>query len=189
MKQLNDIIDAATGNKQEVSVLLRQCLVLSYLIKNDRLKGWVEKELNGYSDTDQLPEYRKVNSLAVGFFVGPFGSSISEQPLNPYVLAEEHRHFAMTAFLMQPVAAYDRGKTPAEKKERFVIPWPPALTTKYQKKFIKDYVLDRAHQQVPSAVFTALIDTIRNRVLRFALDLREELGLVSDDPTALHKRR
>ena len=185
MKLLDEIIHSATGTKQDVSVLLRQCLVLSYLLKTERLKDWIDKELNGYSSDDELPEYRKVGSVALVFFVGPFGSSISDQPLNPLVLDEEHRHFATTATLTQPIAAYDIFRSRSQKKREFMIPWPPQLTTRYQTKFMKDYVLNRAHLKISEAVFVALIDTIRNRVLRFAVDLREELGLVSDDPAAL----
>ena len=40
-----------------------------------------------------------------------------------------------------------------------------------------------------SSVFVSLIDTIRNRVLRFTLELKDELGLVSDDLAALPQGR
>jgi AbiTii-like protein len=189
MKPIDEIIEIATDNKHDIPVLLRKCLVLAYTLKNDRLKEWVDRELNGYSDVEELPEYRKVGTVALGFFVGPFHSTIADQPLNPGVLAAEHRHFATTAYLTQPIAAYDMSRSRSEKKQEFAIPWPPALTTRYQEKFIKDYVLNRAHQKIGSGAFLGLIDTIRNRVLRFALDIREELGEVSEDLTALSPQK
>jgi hypothetical protein len=185
VKLLDEIIDTATENKESISVLLRKCLVLSYQLKNDRLKEWVDKELNGYDHDDELPKYREVTAIAKGFFVGPFGSSINDQPLAPIVLKKEHQQFATTARLLQPVAAYDRTPDKSKANLKPIIHWPPDLTVMYQKDFYDGYILNRAWQEVPRTAFTAMTDTIRNRVLRFALDLRDELGFVSDDPAAL----
>jgi hypothetical protein len=57
------------------------------------------------------------------------------------------------------------------------------------RKFLEDFTLIRAWQEIGISVFPSVIDTIRNRVLRFALDLRDELGLVSDDPAALPQEK
>jgi hypothetical protein len=200
MKLLDEIIKLSTDDKESVSVLLRKCLILGYQLKNDRLKGWVEQEINGYNATDDIPEYRVIGAIAKGQFVGTFGRSITEQPLPAGVLQEKHRHFALTATLRQPIAAYDihrgRGKDDGNiqgkdgaTKQRFVIEWPPDLTVAYQSKFIQDFTLIRAWQEIGNSVFLSLIDTTRNRVLRFALDLQAELGLVSDDPAAVSQEK
>jgi hypothetical protein len=48
-------------NQASISVLLRKCLVLAHQLKNDRLRSWVENELNGYATSDaELPEYRRI---------------------------------------------------------------------------------------------------------------------------------
>ena len=96
---------------------------------------------------------------------------------------KEHRHFATTATLTQPIIAYEG--TRLRSGEKFIIPWPADLTVRYQTKFIEDFALNRAWQEIPDSVSPALIDTVRNRVLRFALELRDELGLVNDDLSAL----
>ncbi len=86
MKLLDEIVDYAVDNKQPVSVLLRKCLVLAYQLKNDKLKNWVEKELDGYGLDDEIPEYRLTGAQAKGTFFGPFNAAIYEQPLPPSVL-------------------------------------------------------------------------------------------------------
>jgi hypothetical protein len=45
MKLLKEIIELATDNHTPLTVVLRKCLVLAYSLKNERLKTWVEKEL------------------------------------------------------------------------------------------------------------------------------------------------
>ena len=186
MRLLDEIIDYAVGNEQPVSVLLRKCLILAYQLKNDRLKIWIEKELDGYNADDELPEYRHAGAPAKGTLFGPFNGVINEQPLAPLMLNEHHRHFARTVKLTQPIAAYDRERGEGEK---YIVEWPADLVLLYQSKFIQDYYLNRAWQEIPSTVIVSLVDTIRNRVLRFSLELKDELGLVSDNPEALPQEK
>jgi AbiTii len=170
MQLLDEIVDLAIDNQASISVLLRKCLVLAHQLKNDLLRSWTEKELNGYNRDDGLPEYRKLAIIARGLFIGTFGRSIQNQPLQSSVMNKEHRHFATTATLTQPIISYE-GTKDASEPSKFVIPWPADLTVRYQTKFIEDFTLNRAWQEIPASVFPALIDTVRNRVLRFALEL------------------
>jgi AbiTii len=66
---------------------------------------------------------------------------------------------------------------------------PPEMVALYQNSILKGSVLASAYQEVPGAFIVALNDTIRNRVLKFALELQEELGSVGDDPAALLPER
>jgi len=45
----------------------------------------------------------------------------------------------------------------------------------YQSKFIEGYALNRAWQVIPPSSFVALRDTIRKRILKFGLEIRDEL--------------
>ena len=167
-----------------ISTLLRRCLVLAYSLDNAKLKAWVGSELNGYAHTDDVPDYRKVPVIAKGFFVGMV-RQINDQPLPPSLLQKEHRHFAETAILTQPIAAYVPPQHGTTKEPIIGIEWPPDLTAFYQHKFIDGHVLLRAWQEIAPSNLIALIDTVRNRTLRFALQIQKELGLVSDNFSAL----
>jgi hypothetical protein len=181
---IDEIIQLAVDDKSPISTLLRRCLVLAYSLDNAKLKAWVESELNGYAHTDDVPDYRKVPVIAKGFFVGMV-RQINDQPLPPSLLQKEHRHFAETAILTQPIAAYEPPQHGTTKEPIIRIEWPPDLTAFYQHKFIDGHVLLRAWQEIAPSNFIALIDTVRNRTLRFALELQMELGLVSDNFSAL----
>jgi hypothetical protein len=107
MQLLDQIIDGATGNIEPLSNLLRKCLVLASVLKNEKLKAWAHNELNGYDNPDTLPPYRTVRIIAQGLFLGSFGRLIDDQPLPPGAMKEEHRDWARMANLTQPIAAYD----------------------------------------------------------------------------------
>jgi hypothetical protein len=108
------------------------------------------------------------------------------QPIPPAALKPEHRHFAETVVLDQPIAAYEG----ANAESSMLFKWPANLTVLYQRSFYGGrLVLNRAGQEVPGTVLVGLVDTIRTRVLHFALDLRDELGLVSDDPSEVPREK
>jgi hypothetical protein len=184
---LDEIVELASGDKVSVASLLRKCLVLAHALRNDRLKAWTEDELNGYkADDDAVPDYRKTVAIAKGFFIGSFGRQLNDQPIPPAILREQHRHFAESMVLFQPIASYEG----VGGDSQLVFEWPPNLTALYQASFFqKQYLLNRAWQEVPGSVFVGLIDTIRTRVLRFALDLRDELGPENDNLNELPKEK
>ncbi|HEY2007748.1 MAG TPA: hypothetical protein VGH23_02075 [Rhizomicrobium sp.] len=184
MKLVDDLINDATSSEVTIASLLRRFLVLAYALKNKQLQEWIEAELNGYDPKDEatIPEYRKITAFAKGLFVGPAGASIRDQPISAHILQKEHRHFALTLTLFQPIASYEHGGSADDKA---IVEWPPFLVVLYQSKFIQGFNLNRAWQEIPAAAMIGLLDTVRNRVLKFALELREELGEVADKVDAV----
>jgi hypothetical protein len=56
---IDEIINMAADGKHQLPDALRKCLILAFELKNDKLKEWAEKELNGYNRGDIISEYRK----------------------------------------------------------------------------------------------------------------------------------
>ena len=187
MNLVDEIITLSSSESASVSTLLRKCLVLAYTLHNDRLKTWAENELNGYEGEGvEVPAYRKATAQAKGLFLGPFGASIDNQPIPAEALKEHHRHWAREIILGQPIAAYEG----AEPDSRMAFAWPAGLTILYERTFFEGrYALNRAWQEVPGSVVVGLIDTIKTRVLRFALELKEELADVHNDLAEVPKER
>jgi hypothetical protein len=173
MKLLDEIIEGAVSDTQPIGTVLRKCLVLERQVKNEKFRIWLNSELDGYDNADDLPDYRTLNSISRGFFVGYAGSQINDQPIALHVMEENHRKLVDKLRLTQPAASYE-GRP--DKSADGSLPWPPSLTTKYQRKFIENFVLNRAWQEVPGSCMVGLVETVRNRVLRFALDIKDQLG-------------
>jgi AbiTii len=92
------------------------------------------------------------------------------------MLEEQHRAIVDDAAFREGIAALQLD--PQEKKVggQWRIPWPPELVALNQYSILKGSVLASAYQEVPGAFIVALNDTIRNRILKLALELQEELG-------------
>jgi hypothetical protein len=109
-----------------------------------------------------------------------YGSvALNNHPIPPALLREEDRNYAVRTNLFQPIAAYD-GQTKSGRLE-----WPADLLGRYQKKFVTDQVLVRAWQEISESTISGLLDTIKTRVLMFALELRHDLEPVRDDVSKL----
>jgi len=57
----------ATENITPVSSLLRKIKILAIKLDNKDFFDWVDRELNGYSDKDKIPEYRIVKGIPQGY--------------------------------------------------------------------------------------------------------------------------
>lgn len=172
MESLQHIIDGCLDSSRPLASTLRYCLMLSDEIDNIALRSWAENELNGYSTTDALPEYRRIYVTAKGTFCGPFGSGIKNAPLSSTILEKKHQDWATRHDFLQPIANYEHLIQRQEESHHFEIQWPPDLTLYYQHKFFRGYSLLSAWQVIPSAAVVGLIDSVRNKLLSLALQLR-----------------
>jgi AbiTii-like protein len=177
---LDDIINLATDNQQSITVLLRKCIVLGHQLKNERLKAWANKELNGYDPDDEIPSYRVLRTVAKGNFSGRFGRQMRNWQIPAMLLEDRHRDWATTSPLIHPISAYED----LSKAEGGCVqsPWDPNLVLYYQQKISNQgYSLISAWQDIPTSGIVGMLDTVRNRVLNMALEIQTEVGDKDED--------
>src|ERR1022692_2281964 len=104
---LDEIINLAVESKQPITDLLRKCIVLAHQIKNDRLKSWATRELNGYDIDDEIPPYRVLATIAKGDFSGSFGRQLRNWQIPAFLMEEQHREWATTSKLIHPLRGYE----------------------------------------------------------------------------------
>jgi hypothetical protein len=173
---LDKIIELATDTDKPLSVLLRQCVVLAYELKNDSLKAWANQELNGYTDIDKVPEYRVIYAGATGAFNAGYNFPTIKLPIPAFLLDEKHRWAATEARLTEPISSYESILQTDRTKGNLSIPWTGEMVTRYQREFIEGHALIQAWQDISYGAIVGLVDTVRNRVLNVALDIKSEIG-------------
>jgi len=187
MKLIDEIVEMASDGKRSLADALRKCLVLAFELKNEKLKEWADKELNGFGKDDAIPRYREAVLHSKGNFVGYGGARMTNRPLPLGVLQGDHWDL-LTSKLRQPIGAYEV-LCASGLNNNPTISWPPDLIHHYQSKFIEGYALSSAWQEVPMSLIIGLCEEVRNRLLRFALEIKEELGHVADKPLELPRER
>jgi AbiTii len=63
-----------------IGTLLRKCLVLQQQVKNEKFRAWLDRELDGYDQMEELPPYRVFNCVNKGLFIGG-GAMLKDQPI------------------------------------------------------------------------------------------------------------
>jgi len=173
---LDKIIELATDADKALTVLLRQCVILGHELKNDSLKKWANQELNGYADADKVPEYRVIHAGAKGQFNAGYAFPTITRQIPSFLMDEKHRWAAAEARLCEPISAYEHLAETDETKGELSIPWNGDMVTYYQGKFMDGHALTRAWQEISRGAIVGLLDTVRNRVLNVALDIKTEIG-------------
>jgi len=177
---LDDIISLAIDGKQPLPDILRKCLLLGHELKNDQLKTWANQELNGYEFGEDVPEYRIIPAPAKGNFIGPLYAQYNRHVIPSVVLEKKHREFAERVYLLQSVSAFvdvlkERDANPSGSSLSF--PWNANMVAYYQDKLMQGgFICHSAWQEISASAVAEVLDTIRNRTLNMALQIKDELG-------------
>ena len=83
------IIKELVNEEISIEKALKRILLLANDIENNDLKQWVEKELNGYDDSDDIPDYRILGSLNLIYSGINGGFQVKNSPLPMICLNSE----------------------------------------------------------------------------------------------------
>ncbi|WP_339145215.1 hypothetical protein [Pseudoalteromonas galatheae] len=181
MSLLRDIQGSAVDANEPIGTLLRKCKILAVRLGSSELKSWVECELNGYSERDDLPEYRIMSVGCKGHFSGGFGSSMSNAEIPSRCIPKDFREGLFTSYLAQPISSIESlikdsdGGTVQE-------PWPADVTAHFGMKMYQGYNCMQAWKVIPVNALVGILDMIRNKVLNFVLEIESEDPQAGDAP-------
>ena len=89
MSLLRDIQDGATEDSVSLATLLRKLKLLASRLGVKEIAEWANRELQGYSDGENLPPYRgPFEARVIGDIAGPFGSGYKNLPFPKNALPE-----------------------------------------------------------------------------------------------------
>jgi hypothetical protein len=169
MSLIHDIQAASIAEHSDIPTLLRMCKLLAARISHKEFAEWVDKELNGYPTIKELPDYRMVQVDSYGSFVGSLSRAGKLQiPVSvlPEELQEQYRH----AYMGSSISAYTAlltGKSAGSVQE----PWPVGLAVHNASTLTPDMQCVSAWKEIPIGAIVRLMDSVKTRVLGFAIDL------------------
>lgn len=173
MSLLREIQDAAIDSKTELAVLLRKCKVLAARLGNPEFKNWVENELSGYKDIDELPEYRILSVNSKGHFSGPFQSGLRNADIPLMCIKDDFHQHLTHSYLAQGVASMEnlvRDASGGALQE----PWNPDLVALVGQGIYQGMNCMQAWKVIPVSGIVSALDAVRNRILNFVLEIEAE---------------
>jgi hypothetical protein len=171
MSLIHDIQAAAISQTTDIPTLLRMCKLLAARISHQQFAAWVDHELNGYPADHALPDYRVVQVDSYGTFIGSFQSCELQVPASvlPVELQERFRH----AYMASSISAY-AALLADNKSGRIHEAWPVGLAVHHASPLVADAQCVAAWKVIPIGALVRLLDSVKTRVLGFAIDLERE---------------
>ncbi|ARA74749.1 hypothetical protein LES60_05405 [Pectobacterium brasiliense] len=173
MSLLRQIQDAAIDSSIDLPTLLRKCKVLAARLGNDDFKRWIDSELSGYDNKEDLPEYRILRVNSKGHFGGPFGSGLRNADMPLSCLPEDFREMLGHSYFTQPIAAM-ASLVADGKSGTLQEPWNPDLVAHFGGRIYENMVCMQAWKVIPTSALVAALDTVRTRILNFALEIEAQ---------------
>lgn len=172
MSLIHDIQAASIEQDSDIPTLLRMCKLLAARISHQELAEWVDRELNGYPNIADLPAYRVVRVESYGSF---FGSSSRAERLQipASVLPEKLQGLYRNAYMGSGISAYTELLS-GDKSGSVQEPWPVALAVRHASKLTPYMQCISAWKEIPIGAIGRLMDSVKTRILGFAIDLERE---------------
>ena len=182
MKLINQIVDILSSEDGSLTDSLLKTKVLLHNLGQAESIAWVNSELNGYSEEQELPSYRKVNAQVLANL-----SSISFQanshPLPIAHLSEEQREGLETAKMRQSLAVLEKfSQNPEGGLES---PIPLENNALLGKNLARGVAIQRAWSQIEVSSIVQILTEVRSRLLDFVLLLQDQLP---DEPSQAEKQ-
>ncbi len=182
MSLVNDLITEVVDASSDLSQVLRKAKVLASELKSKELRAWAEAELNGYEDKDALPKYRVSAGSNFGNFVG-YGMRANALPIRLSSLPESWRESLSKLELRSGIAALqEMFRSEKDYQEH----WDADRIAAVSEKLYSDMNMIRAWKVITKSEIVAVLDAVRNRLLNFLLDLKEQYPEVEAADMNLH---
>lgn len=176
-KILNDIV----ANSISINECLQRLLVIANKTNNKELADWCFKELNGYKNKTDIPDYRKFKSNLI-LYSGINGRfKMNNQPMQPGFLSQK------TLERIEPVWIFE-GISDIEKKKESDTAFSRDLTVLASEVFkrTKDNDLDigvqctSISQVIPQQFYEEVHSAIKTRIINLLCSF-EKMGIDLDN--------
>lgn len=176
MSLLREIQDAAIDSTVSLATLLRKCKVLAARLGSQEFKTWIENELSGYKETDNLPDYRVFRVHSKGHFSGPFKSELRDVNIPLSCIDKRLREDLSYTYLTQPIASLETLFNESKDSGSGTLsePWDPDVVAYVGEGIYEGMNCLQAWKVIPTSRIVAALDAVRNRILNFVLEIEAE---------------
>jgi hypothetical protein len=158
-------------------VLLRKALVVARKLNVQEFQNWVEKELNGYPERSDLPQYRFM-----------FGDLKARNPYHgwiPVTVPSELHELICKRPVHQPISEIEAMLESLKGKNASIVTMPPALEALLREY---DHIPFEIQIHIDVSQAKGVLEAVRDVVLNWSLKL-EENGILGEGMTFSQEER
>lgn len=157
--------DLAQPNGDLPSVL-RKCKILAARLGSNEFARWVDLELNGYPDSEQVPEYRKLGGTCFASFVN-MAWQVNRQVVPWSFVPENFRNVLQYSKFKNGIATVTSFENGARIDQ-------PELVIAIDGKVFPQMTCVAVWIEISSGALEQLLSAIKNRILDFVLRIEAE---------------
>ncbi|MEG9429937.1 MAG: hypothetical protein VZQ61_03320 [Christensenellaceae bacterium] len=175
----SNIVKQLINNEIDLTVAVRRLYVLTDAIGHEEIKNWADKEINGYTKDDTLPEYRVFKSCELRYSGINGNYQVTSQPLSLTWLKSETVNAISVHRINAPLLEIEENS----KADDLL-----AIDRSYLAGEVEENTSDgfrgvqcfKIEQTVPAAQFGRIINFIYDKTLKALLELDKKYGCLDN---------
>lgn len=171
----SNIIKNFINSNMDISTALQNLIAILYCLDDKKLINWANKELSGYNEDDELPEYRKLKGRVMASFLVGY-VQYSKRQFGIGHLDEDMQESLLSTHIYSSVSTLKNMKD----KEGTSIgkPIPPELYAILQAN--TNAHITEATVDIDMGRINDIISKVRTKILETLLFLEKEFGNLDD---------
>lgn len=174
--RINNITQELVDPKFKLSDIMLKMQVLSFQLKNEKLKQWVDAEINGYVGKE-VPKYRIIPT-------SPFGNLIQERGFGGYAYRNNmalpidylDEEIVDSLLKRKMISSVSELENMAIQGGDFQTNIPYPILKQISKNLTNNWHVDSGWLRIPRNSIEGILHSIKSSVLKFLLELAEEIG-------------
>ena len=167
-KQIESIIEDLVNNASISTVLLKAQAIAFYL-KDEAFTDWIKSEQNGYSDIQELPEYRKARCTIQVDVSIPFRGMLTNMDFPIDAIENKHMCFVDSIFTIEQMGNNTNSDTLKMNAS--------AYTFRYINKHYPEGNIEGVRKITNTSAAKAIVDKVKSKLLDFFLKIEEQIDL------------
>ncbi|PHS38344.1 MAG: hypothetical protein COB07_08620 [Sulfurovum sp.] len=171
MKLIDEIIEILSSENCNLENALIKTKILLHKMGEKSLLTWVNQELNGYDDTESVPDYRKIQNIVVGSFQN-YTTRYTNHPIPIMHLKDKELDFFTIMKFSDSISTIEHlSKSDDTLYFSLELEFAPLLT----KTLVSSLNVTSLKRQVAKSQILGILTQIRSRLLDFILDISEKI--------------
>lgn len=172
MKLIEEIIDLLSSSGGNLTDALIKTKIVLYKIGQKELIDWVNSELNGYPNEDEIPPYRILPAQVLANMAN-ISFQATAHPLPTMHLEESYRENLETAKMKESLSVLEKYLDSSVVSLKR--PIPLEANGLLEKSLSSGTHIQNAWSEIQLTGITSILTQVRSRLLDFLLELNEKL--------------
>lgn len=172
----NQIIQDLINPEKKLQDIFLKVKVLAFELENQNITDWTEKEINGYKNDDNIPEYRKIPCVIHGNLLQdiPYRvAQVQNAALSIDHLPDEIRKTLNETSINSSISEIEHM---IAKGNNYKINIPYWIQAQISETLPNNWFVQGAWRVIPSTYLEGILGTIKSNLLDFLMPLNKELG-------------